>query len=284
MRRLGSPMPTSLTSKRSYPQVGIANYPVPPRPRPTSPQPASPAQSQGSSELPYSTSLTRKPSAPRKALPAWEQTPSPDTQAQGLTVPRETSGSPLYDTYTRNGVPNGLHKEVEQPTEINPHVAKRPPSPTDSSAGSTVGKRLSSATTKQTNGTKVLPEKPLDAPAEKKFELSASEAENMRRLMSHATNVDECRIIVDMFLAKCGLPVANVHNPPLSPTLESPTNNIFLEQSLLELLLGCDDSSSDTHATVKIAPGASDPTKLNHGSGASPDTPATEWLRRFGTV
>lgn len=229
-------------------------------------------------------------------MPAWEQTSPLDTNVQGLTPSRETSGSPLYNTYTRSGLTNGLHKEVEEPNESTPHIAKRPPSPTGSATGSSTGKHLSPPTTKYMNGSKVLPEKPTDTPAEKSYQLSASDAEAMRRVMSKATNADECRVIVDMFLARCGMSVTtDVHRSSPSPYsgYESvpSTDSGDLEHCLLELLLGGGCEDGDVQDALKSSPDVSEPLNKSlpvvNGNAATPpreDTPATEWLRRFAAV
>jgi hypothetical protein len=301
MRRLGSPMTTPLASKRSYPQVPLANYPIPPRPQIITPPPSSPAQSHGSSELPYSSSLTRNPSVPRKSMPAWEQIPTPDSPVQGLSPSREPSGSPLYNTYTRSGLTNGLHKDVEESNESMPQIPKRPSSPAGSATGSSTGNRLSSATARHANGLKVLPDKPVQAPppvltpVEKTYQISETDAEAMRRVMSKATNADECRVIVDLFLARCGLPVPDIHSSSPSPysgyeSVRS-TESGDLEHCLLELLLGGGCEDDEVQNALKSNPDVAEPLTKAHlvGNGitATPpreDTPATEWLRRFAAV
>jgi len=67
----------------------------------------------------------------------------------------------------------------------------------------------------------------------------------MYRLLTHATNADECRLIVDMFLVKSGLQLEAVsHDTPYpSPPLEAAVHlpsvaDIDLENSLVELFLG----------------------------------------------
>jgi len=70
-------------------------------------------------------------------------------------------------------------------------------------------------------------------------------AREMYRLLTHATNADECRLIVDMFLVKSGLQLeAASHDTPYpSPPLEAAVHlpsvaDIDLENSLVELFLG----------------------------------------------
>jgi hypothetical protein len=68
-------------------------------------------------------------------------------------------------------------------------------------------------------------------------------AQEMRRLLMPATNADECRLIVDMFLAKSGLHLEPVDHskPSLPPDVSQPLPSGIetdLEHSLVELFLG----------------------------------------------
>jgi len=74
------------------------------------------------------------------------------------------------------------------------------------------------------------------------------DAQEMRRLLMSATNVDECRLIVDMFLAKSGLhlePVKGLVDHSKPPPQPSDASQLVplgidtsLERSLVELFLG----------------------------------------------
>jgi hypothetical protein len=86
---------------------------------------------------------------------------------------------------------------------------------------------------------------PSDSERSKTLVLFTDNAREMHRLLSHATNADECRLIVDMFFVKSGLQLESVNHdtpypsPPLEPTVPLPdVADIDLENSLVELFLG----------------------------------------------
>jgi hypothetical protein len=67
--------------------------------------------------------------------------------------------------------------------------------------------------------------------------------QEMRRLLAHATSVDECRLIVDMFVARSGLhlePADRLEpSPPSNTSQPLPSGvDVNLEHSLVELFLG----------------------------------------------
>jgi len=76
----------------------------------------------------------------------------------------------------------------------------------------------------------------------------------MRRLFSKATNVDECRLIFDMFLAKSGLPLEptdyDIPYPSPSLTDTPPTQRTeaddSLEHSIVEFFLDGDLVQEET--------------------------------------
>jgi hypothetical protein len=79
--------------------------------------------------------------------------------------------------------------------------------------------------------------------------IAEDHAHDMRRLLAKATNVDECRLIFDMFLAKSGVPVepTTYDVPYPSPSTSSDPHpsarepsEVALELSLVELFLGGD--------------------------------------------
>jgi hypothetical protein len=78
-------------------------------------------------------------------------------------------------------------------------------------------------------------------------------AQEMHRLLTHATNADECRLIVDMFLVKSGLQLESANNntpypsPPLEPAVNLPSiAEAELENSLVELFLGGAGDADDS--------------------------------------
>ena len=78
--------------------------------------------------------------------------------------------------------------------------------------------------------------------------LNATHAQNLRQLMSMATTADECRVLVDMFLARVGFPIDRSTNPDPYPSPISSTDpsDIDLESSVIETLLGGDSGGPST--------------------------------------
>lgn len=81
--------------------------------------------------------------------------------------------------------------------------------------------------------------------------LNAAHAQNLRELMSVATTADECRVLVDMFLARIGFPVdrSTNENPYPSPISSAEPSDVDLESSVIETLLGGGSSSGTSTAT-----------------------------------
>jgi len=79
--------------------------------------------------------------------------------------------------------------------------------------------------------------------------LNAAHVQSLRQLMSTATTADECRVLVDMFLARVGFPIDRSTNmdPYPSPISSTDPSDVDLESSVIETLLGGDSSSS--HST-----------------------------------
>jgi hypothetical protein len=108
-------------------------------------------------------------------------------------------------------------------------------------------------------------------------------AGDLRRLLAHATNVEECRLIVDMFLAKSGLPVEAVDDAKPCTSLDASRplpsgNDADLERSLVELFLGgMGEESEGDRDERPLTPAGSVASK--EGSVAlpmsPPDTPST---------
>ena len=86
------------------------------------------------------------------------------------------------------------------------------------------------------------PPPPPPAPA-----ISAADAEDLRRLLTVASSADECRLLVDMFLIKNGVPLKDAPPLPDTPTCKSPLEealslatkgNDEVERGLVALFLG----------------------------------------------
>lgn len=78
--------------------------------------------------------------------------------------------------------------------------------------------------------------------------LNAAHAQSLRHLMSTATTADECRVLVDMFLARVGFPVdrSTDVDPYPSPVSFNDPSDVDLESSVIETLLGGDSSTPST--------------------------------------
>jgi hypothetical protein len=219
-------------------------------PRYPMPSPPSPP---GSTEDVSSTSPPHKPPVPRKAGSTWEQkTQPPAVQGQSPTTVRHSSP--------------GL-------------------SPVESNVTKSVAHTSTRATT---------PSKPVvqTSPVSKKgtaHEISLNDAQDIRRLMAKATNADECRVLLDMLLAKCGVPInaAKNNDPYPSPTPSSGGESetygadVELRHSLVEFLLGGgEDPYDDTVSedAMDTEPEVTD-TPIVNGHTVSPgidkDTPRT---------
>ncbi|KAL5487695.1 hypothetical protein ACEPAI_5803 [Sanghuangporus weigelae] len=99
----------------------------------------------------------------------------------------------------------------------------------------------------------------------------AANATDLRRLMANASTADECRLLIDMFLAQAGLPMKDTDfspDPKLLPTAQQ-------ESAVVEVLLG--HSEAPQKDEVKVTRGAS-----ARESGAPP-TPRSE-ERHSGTI
>jgi hypothetical protein len=93
--------------------------------------------------------------------------------------------------------------------------------------------------------------------------LDAIHAQNLRQLMSTATTADECRVLVDMFLARVGFPVDRSTNadPYPSPVSSTDPSDVELEGSVIETLLGGGspgDPSTTTHSVQQSEAGQVD--------------------------
>ncbi|EJD01530.1 uncharacterized protein FOMMEDRAFT_126526 [Fomitiporia mediterranea MF3/22] len=80
----------------------------------------------------------------------------------------------------------------------------------------------------------------------------AVHATDLRRLMANATSADECRLLVDMFLAQSGLPVKDADFPPDPRTLPSAQQ----EHAVIEALLSHGDAPAEEAETPsgKVSP------------------------------
>ncbi len=255
--KLTPPPVPSLPTKPSIASLApLANKPILPRyPRPPSPPPSSPSQS--STEEPIGTRA--KKSSGQDSL----DTRSLDTfSLQSRQNNQNHVASPVAQKRDENASSNH---------EINGHLPKAadqegkshhghkssdrvyPITPAPSSRVSPVNDPVSLPSQTLTRSPSfrkpVPPITPLVSPPTETVQpavrptpsgpLSGSDAHEIHRLMSHAGSADECRLILDMFLARAGIRVegakpVTVALPPGGLSL----NNSPLESTVVELFLG----------------------------------------------
>ena len=114
--------------------------------------------------------------------------------------------------------------------------------------------------------------------------LNAVHAQNLRQLMSTATTADECRVLVDMFLARVGLPIDRSTNvdPYPSPISSTDPSDVDLESSVIETLLGGDSSSSPStpvHSTLPSEAFQADESELGTSDGETYDEDINSSIR-----
>ncbi|KAF7302192.1 hypothetical protein MIND_00786100 [Mycena indigotica] len=173
----------------------LANRPIPPRPPPV--QPISPPASEGEDE--FNSVRARKQSAPT--------TPRRENGTTPIKTNGYTSGGEDFRTRKPSVAGQSQSLRVVQPNQAPPPKAS-PTSPA--------------------------PRQPLPAPPVAPIPIVAEDhAHDMRRMLAAATNADECRLIVEMFLSKSG-----VKSPATSPTdaYPSPSASDSLHQQQLNSL------------------------------------------------
>ncbi|KAI0784862.1 hypothetical protein C8Q75DRAFT_373065 [Abortiporus biennis] len=296
---------SSLSGKRSMPNVVIATPPPPRPPAPPVPRPITPPSSSHPSAEDISSnsnSLTpsRRLSIARKAVPTlddktvsstlsppasshdeFEIRPPPRSSSNGAVL-RPVNGNghhskavPIKENGDVNNSHSVRHKASLTATSVSSHASSiisenvailptptpvvlngnsfRRPSPSPSStpiANSYMTSSVSTPTVKT-------PEKQVTTESKEISTvggpfLSIEDMQNLRRLLSVATTADECRLLVDMFLAKNGCPPMFDASPspqrsqrpssqsrrPDEVSSEIQTKNEELERGLVSLLLG----------------------------------------------
>lgn len=264
--------------KAITPPMPIAPKPIPPRPRiatpPVSPPP-SPSQPsrvlpppQPSREMPaaaYSSPPTSPPpnkrprmqSVSRKAVPIEDKPESP------LPVPVKKRPAPITT--------QGSNGDASAPSSKE-HIDRRQEQTKDAESSGrhahvTPPARLSSRSaqaTAEANTPVDVPQPAVHQPA-----ISIEAAQDIRRLMSRATNADECRVIFDMFMAKFDIPLTsgdsatplpNSTDPYPSPSAsEEASSDHAIEGSLVELLLSGDRAILPLPKSTSTSPSRSDP-------------------------
>jgi hypothetical protein len=251
------------TPVKKAPSVIVATppprMPIPPQATPQK----SPTVNHDSSRL-----IQRKTSVRKKVPPLNPELETPVHSPQSPSVSRT-----LYYEQTRLSAPpngsgqtsgvNEAHKPA-QPLLVSPEPEPRPRASVDTIASE---ENIVFRRPAPTPPTKITVEIAAPAPTplpvkvqppspsqDAKSSLNAAHARSLRQLMSTATTADECRVLVDMFLARVGFPVdrSTDTDPYPSPISSTDPNDVDLESSVIETLLG-GDSSSVPSTTVNSA-------------------------------
>ena len=253
----------------NHPQTPVKKVPTvvvatpPPRMQLT-PQQVTPPKSQTVNHE-SSRPMLRKTSV-RKKVP-----PLDPTLETSVYSPRSPSISrTLSDEQTPSSVlpsgnlqPNEAHKSAKPPV-ISPESEPRPRPSADTIASD---EKIIFQRPPPAPPTKITIEVAAPAPTslpvmiqqqspsqDARLSLNAAHARSLRQLMSTATTADECRVLVDMFLARAGFPIDRSidADPYPSPISSTDPSDVDLESSVIEALLG-GESSSVPSTTVHSA-------------------------------
>jgi hypothetical protein len=258
----------SKSSRRTQSNVGssvtqspsgspLYNKPIPPRPPPipTSP-PTTPSQSSTSlvEPIPPSPRGFRTPNTRRSVPSSWDPgSVTPESSRPPITVSKGgQESSPVRVTPPSpkppfvNGQAKGSQAKSHQAKEEDKlrtnitRVSKQSPSSVNGSGTKVLLSPPERQSSKKSSDTA---RKSLDSDQSPAMAAFIEHAQEMRRLLAQATNVDECRLIVDMFMAKSRIQLEPVdHSKPFPPSNASqPLPLRFdadLEHSLVELFLG----------------------------------------------
>jgi hypothetical protein len=211
-----SPNPLPYTSSvRTYPNVIIGTPPRPPR-----------LVKQLTEVLPPDENERKSASSPTKL--ARKAVPSIDLVRESTTVvPPSRQSSRPSPTESKDSLVSPSAGRISTNGYVNGNVTN----------GGAKDPRESSATTDDTtmlqkHASKRQTEVTTSAPL-----LTTDRVDQLRRLLSNATTADECRVLVDMFLARIGFPVNRPNNDdPYGVPTPDPTHDA-LEKSVVGLLL-----------------------------------------------
>ena len=252
------------TPVKKLPPVVIATPPPRIQPQQATP-PKSPIINYDSPRL-----MQRKTSV-RKRVPPID--PKLETFVQAPQSP------PVSRTVSSDQPPPGLINEKRQPNGASePHKPSCPPllspepeprpriSADTTASGEKITFRRPSPTLPAKITIEVVPpapaplpvtvQPPSPPPQDAQSSLNTTHAQNLRQLMSTATTADECRVLVDMFLARVGFPVdrSTVADPYPSPISSVDPSDVDLESSVIEALLGGDSPSTLSTAIYSAQP------------------------------
>ena len=245
----GSPMPSPVTQivppKLSVPY----NAPISP--------PSSPIQTAGDSINASPLRPKQSPITVRKAVPTFTQSSPVETNKSPLSAHKQVDAplpshakldKEIYNTQinSKQGSDDSLPGKTSMvsTTAVTP---VRPPSMETPAVSTPIRTQRSSASSRHTTRHALTP--PSTPP------LFATNAKDMRRLMANATTADECRLLVDMFLAQSGFPVKSsdfLPDPSLEPTEQH-------QCAVVETLLSNGDVSTDKlDSTERVSESTSD--------------------------
>ncbi|KAG1815713.1 uncharacterized protein BJ212DRAFT_238176 [Suillus subaureus] len=253
-RRADAPIPL-LPNKSLTNLSSLANRPVPPR-YPTDLPSATSSESRSSVDNALSDHRVRKQSFSRKPVPPFDpKTTSPDslvpTLAPGMAVVDVGSLAPPVPTSFAVLTTSKRVFEHESVSKRgsgdSSSAVARLEAPARSSSESKTPERSSSRVVLSH-----LAKRPAQlSPATASPSIPASvidHAHEMRRTLSHATSATECRLLIDIFLARAGLVADSSELQALVPaplTPESAAKESQMEHAIVELLLGGDEESLD---------------------------------------
>ena len=265
----GSANPPQTPIKR-MPSVIIAT--PPPRIQPAPQQITPPKSPTVNYEL--SRQMQRKTSVRKKVPPLDPEFATSSHGSQPLSVPRTSSDeqprpSDLTRAYGQRNAINDNHKPPSSPLE---------PESKPRTSADTIASR-DKMEFRRPVPTPITIEAPALAPPpvtirppsppsqDARVSLNAAHAQSLRQLMSAATTADECRVLVDMFLARVGFPVdrSTDADPYPSPTSSVDPSDVDLESSVIETLLGGDTSSAPStaiHSTQPSEAGQADESEI----------------------
>ena len=237
------------TPVKKAPNVIVAT--PPPRMQPTlsqgTPQ-KSPTAYSDSSRL-----MQRKTSVRKKVPPLNPDPETPVHNPQSPSVSRTLSDEQIHLSAlpSGNGQPNRANEAYKPP---QPEPEPQPRASVDTTAS---GEKIIFRRPAPTPPTKITVEVTASTPLPVKVQppspsqdtnscLNAAHARSLRQLMSTATTADECRVLVDMFLARAGFPIDRSidEDPYPSPISSVDPSDVDLESSVIETLLGGDASSA----------------------------------------
>lgn len=257
----------------------LANRPVPPRYPPSGP-PSATSSERGFADPTGMHPRQRAQSYVQKPLPSWE---SMEGEASGPSVP-SLPGMKEVPLTTTTPIPVISWKKVEPDIFQRTQPIEPPPSSTSFSPPATsvivpvhveatdttlmlAVQRPPSPIVPQRVSSKIaspLRPKAAPAPTSPSPALSVLEhAREMRSMLEHATSATECRILVDMFLArsKLGGEVANLQalaSPP--PPQDSSADG--LEGTIVELFLG--EGELDVQRRVSLGSRSAESAETSH--------------------